>query len=533
MLKARGIREYNIQAINAQARRRHAENDVFSVIQDYSGSDQDAEIREIGRMLLELAGKARTDPLPALLHEIMGKYSDIYERHSDWRARAGGFAHLKKIHDMAEDYLYHYRGERLSDFVDYVDLADDAAVPEQIGGDDAEVSNTVKVMTIHKSKGTEFGTVFVTGLHDGSVPGKRRPVRFEIPRELLQGEGRARDPKEAHEREQLNTLYVAMTRAKEKLCLTFPTTTGNGREEKPSRFLEESGCFDDPCVRTAEHSAETLPVPPPQDELDAEKLVVQRETCIAVNESRPEAAAKTRDAPGKDIARAKGHGTLDGFDTQPVLDACTQAGPPIPMPKANLVNPETLKLSASKIGMYRKCPLKFMYANVLGFPQGHSISLKKGNAVHAALEFAGNARLRGQILDMDHVMDIARGELETGRAMFSKREYGQAEASLAGIMENYASWEAGSQNKIVGVEVGFDMLIDGIRYTGKIDRVEQNPSGRYEIIDFKTGSPITKKEAEEKFTAGHLRQGRRGKIRLPAGQGHAPIPGRRQQGAHV
>ena len=496
VLKARGIREYNIKAINAEASRRRAENDVFSVIQDYTGSDQDVEIHEIGRMLRELTDEAKTASLPMLLHAIMGKYSDIYKRYSDGRAQEGEFAHLKKIHDMAEDYLYHYRGERLSDFVDYVDLAAAVTVSERID-DDAEASDAVKVMTIHKSKGKEFETVFVTGLHDGNMPGRRRSTVFEIPRDLLQGKGRARNPTEAHGREKLNMLYVAMTRAKEKLHLTFPKTTGNRKEEKPSRFLEESGCLDDPCVRTAEYSVETLPVPPPQDKLDAEKIRLQKEACMAVNESRPEGAAKLVMHLAR-ISHVQKHGTQDGFDPQPILDACGQAGPPIPMPKAKLVNRETLKLSASKIDTYRECPLKFKYENVLGFPQDHSIHMKKGNAVHTALQSAGNAKLRGQTPDIDYMVDVARGELETSRTLFSKREYEEAEASLAGVIEKYVSWEAKSQNEIVGVEVDFDLLIDGIRYTGRMDRVERNPSGQYEIVDFKTGkNPVSYTDAEK------------------------------------
>ena len=39
-------------------------------------------------------------------------------------------------------------------------------------------------------------------------------------------------------------------------------------------------------------------------------------------------------------------------------------------------------------------------------------------------------------------------------------------------------------------EARFATHIDDIRYTGKMDRVERNDRGGYEIVDFKTGSTV-------------------------------------------
>ena len=62
----------------------------------------------------------------------------------------------------------------------------------------------VKVMTLHAAKGLEFPVVFLVGLEDGIFPHARS----------------INDPKELEEERRL--LYVAATRAKENLFVTYP-----------------------------------------------------------------------------------------------------------------------------------------------------------------------------------------------------------------------------------------------------------------------------------------------------------------------
>ncbi|MCX6751247.1 MAG: UvrD-helicase domain-containing protein [Candidatus Nomurabacteria bacterium] len=66
-------------------------------------------------------------------------------------------------------------------------------------------NNTVKLMTVHASKGLEFKYVFITGLEDGLFPHQRN------------GEMKSAEDKE----EERRLFYVALTRAKEKLFLSF------------------------------------------------------------------------------------------------------------------------------------------------------------------------------------------------------------------------------------------------------------------------------------------------------------------------
>lgn len=78
---------------------------------------------------------------------------------------------------------------------------------------------SVRILTMHASKGLEFPVVFIPDLNEGTVPC-----------------GRAVMPDEVEEERRL--FYVAVTRAKKELCLLY-TEEAYGKKRVPSRFLEE------------------------------------------------------------------------------------------------------------------------------------------------------------------------------------------------------------------------------------------------------------------------------------------------------
>jgi len=87
-------------------------------------------------------------------------------------------------------------------------------------------SNGVKLMTVHASKGLEFKYVFVTGLEDGLFPHQRQNDG---------GEGVDRE-------EERRLFYVALTRAREKLFLSFAnfrTIFGSRQINAPSEFISD------------------------------------------------------------------------------------------------------------------------------------------------------------------------------------------------------------------------------------------------------------------------------------------------------
>jgi len=87
--------------------------------------------------------------------------------------------------------------------------------------------DAVKLMTVHASKGLEFPFVFITGLEDDLFPHKKM------------GEAKVSEGEEEEER---RLFYVAITRAKKKLFLSyasFRTIFGSKQVNVPSEFITD------------------------------------------------------------------------------------------------------------------------------------------------------------------------------------------------------------------------------------------------------------------------------------------------------
>jgi len=139
--------------------------------------------------------------------------------------------------ELKEDKLE--GGERLENLAELVSLAsryDKLKAPEglemfmesaALASDQDEIKDTeskVRLMTVHAAKGLEYAYVFIVGLEEGLFPYAREE-----------------DTKESIEEER-RLMYVALTRAKKKLYLSFAmmrTVFGNLDMRQASSFLEE------------------------------------------------------------------------------------------------------------------------------------------------------------------------------------------------------------------------------------------------------------------------------------------------------
>ena len=82
--------------------------------------------------------------------------------------------------------------------------------------------NVIKISSLHNVKGHEFRAVFILGLFEGALPLAICTEPEDLEREAA-------------------LLYVAMTRAKEMLYLSYPRVDQNGRKLTASRFLSHLG----------------------------------------------------------------------------------------------------------------------------------------------------------------------------------------------------------------------------------------------------------------------------------------------------
>lgn len=183
----------------------------------------------------------------ALVGEVAERFRPLALLVSSWRARvpstalselvvailneSGYLEHLRRQGDTGKHRLVTLRQlwkKIVKDFdavaggggpcalLDHMSLARSA----DTAGPDGD---RVNLLTMHTAKGLEFRGVIVAGAYDGNIPDRRAQY----------------DEKQAEDERRL--LYVAMTRAKERLELTFPrartTRTGRAQDCDISQFL--------------------------------------------------------------------------------------------------------------------------------------------------------------------------------------------------------------------------------------------------------------------------------------------------------
>ena len=160
-----------------------------------------------------IEGQARTANVEELLNSVK---SYIEERHNEL------FEEMQADEEVAEGVELTAADlpvVTLGDYLENVSLL--SAVDVE---DDEDGSNKIALMTVHSSKGLEFPYVFVAGLEENIFPsGGWLATESEV-------------------EEERRLFYVAMTRAKKVLQLSFAQTRmRNGKHEsnQPSRFVRE------------------------------------------------------------------------------------------------------------------------------------------------------------------------------------------------------------------------------------------------------------------------------------------------------
>ena len=207
------------------------------------------KFREAERLLTEYADKAVYLPLPDLIRDAM--YSTGYYAYAS--ALPGGEvrkANLDMLVVKAEDFeSTGYRG--LNDFIRYIELLKKYDTDFGKAQTDSDQGSSVRIMTIHKSKGLEFPVVILADMdHRFNTRDTSAPVladqRFGIAAEAADPVMRIRVTTLKKNifawhmtsemlGEELRILYVAMTRAKEKLIMTAAADRPGQKAEAAER----------------------------------------------------------------------------------------------------------------------------------------------------------------------------------------------------------------------------------------------------------------------------------------------------------
>ena len=188
--------------------------------------------------------------------------------------------------------------ETISDFLEHVALITDGA---------EENINNVKIMTVHAAKGLEFDTVFMPGLEEGLFPHKR-----------------SIDEGFAAVEEERRLMYVAITRAKRRLIMSYADTRrtfGQSVENcEPSRFLAEVPDDVLKIVRIAQSSAKDNWVKSRKDkyknytEVDMQSAITQQEGAKIAQAGMDDMKALGYEIGKRVFHKKFGYGRIDGFE---------------------------------------------------------------------------------------------------------------------------------------------------------------------------------------------------------------------------
>jgi DNA helicase-2/ATP-dependent DNA helicase PcrA len=165
-------------------------------------------------------------------------------------------------------------------------------------------------------------------------------------------------------------------------------------------------------------------------------------------------------------------------------------------------------LSASDIDTYRMCPLKYKFARVFRIPQEPTVHQRFGIVVHQVLErfhagsggaWSGSAGSGGAGSGSAWSGSAVSGSLSEllGLLEMSWRRGGfgdseqerQLRGKAAAALTQYHTRYQSSESEPLWFERAFAFKLGPHLLRGRVDRVDRLPGGDYELIDYKTGRP--------------------------------------------
>lgn len=160
------------------------------------------------------------------------------------------------------------------------------------------------------------------------------------------------------------------------------------------------------------------------------------------------------------------------------------------MPSFQLPRP----LSHSSLSLYAECPQKYKFKYVDKIPEKPRHFFSFGNSVHQALEFFYGVKslpapALEQVLDYYKEHWLAAGYRDQAQ---EAQYFDDGKAILTLFYRKHIS----DYHIPFFVEYQFQLDVDGVPVTGRVDRVDKLPDGRIAIVDYKTGKALAQDRAQ-------------------------------------
>jgi DNA helicase-2/ATP-dependent DNA helicase PcrA len=301
----------------------------------------------------------------------------------------------------------------------------------------------VQFFTAHSSKGNEFEQVFLIGCTKNFWEAKSgRTNSYFLPDTITNtredNDHEQEDNKEVVAR---RLFYVAMTRAKQFLHISFAQKDNKGKDLSPSVFIDEISTRDERI----------------QSYLSEEDLVQHLEWAMK---------------PVPDVS-------IDIANRQYISQSL--AG---------------FNMSYSSLSNYLNCPLSFYFEKVLKVPFLKNDSMAFGSAVHFALEkwFKDMKENKGVFPPKEELLKAFEIGMYKEREAFTTLQYERRLEQGHSILTDYYDRYLNELPTDVLIELNIPrFLLDGIPVTGKVDKIELGANGCM-VVDYKTGKSDKAKE---------------------------------------
>ena len=156
-------------------------------------------------------------------------------------------------------------------------------------------------------------------------------------------------------------------------------------------------------------------------------------------------------------------------------------------------NIKDLKLSASKMDVYNRCPLQYKYANLDLIPSfEHNSLFALGNIVHKVLQKFHENNLKSYSSMVELLKEYWNKEL-----YFYQCESNQYYKDAKGMLENYAYYLKDNKASPILLESFFKIEMENYILSGVIDRLDIGEEGDLVIYDYKT-SKVQKSQSQIK-----------------------------------
>jgi len=290
----------------------------------------------------------------------------------------------------------------------------------------------INFLTAHGSKGLEYEHVFFIGCDKKTWDAKGRNTGFSYPDTLTQSKGDDIAQKEESRR----LFYVALTRAKQCLMISYSSTDKNGKDQESSQFVGE--------ILADTH-------------LQVEHPQVNEDDMIGF------------------------YATQFNVDDKPKVELLD----------TNYINQllQNYTLSVTHLNNYLDCPLRFYFQCLIRVPSGKSPSATFGQAVHWALNrtFKKLKEWDEEFPPTEEFMKEFRWYMYRNRDSFTKEEFKLRLAYGEKIMPAYYELNVQQWNKVAVTERAIKNIeIQGVPIKGNLDKIEFEGKN-VTVVDYKTG----------------------------------------------